>query len=327
MSNSRPYLLLCRSPLHVGCGLSLDDIDLPVMRNVVTGHPMVPGSTLKGCIQEPAATAWSATAGSRLANETLASLFGAEDASPTAPVAETPSAESRKRAGGATGMLCPQDAQLLAMPVASLAGGWAWATSPAVLHRLGRRLLQCGAAALPPVPEPPAQDGNDVALVAAGTPLVFNWADQRRLALADIPLLPEESTTLSAWACWIARSAYPGDEHWQSLVESRFVVVDDEVFDHFCRAATDVRSRNSIGDEGVTDDKFLWREECVPEESLFYGTVSVQAVQDNPGRLDEAQALGFVKACSLQIGGKASVGYGFVDFMPLDAGDAPAGTP
>ena len=304
MSNALAYFLLCRSPLHVGCGISLGDIDQPVMRNVVTGHPMVPASTLKGCLKEPALHAWFANEPRELAERGIKSLFGDEGKD-------------------STGLLCPQDAQLLALPVASLAGGWAWVTCPGVLRGLARRLRQCGAAQSATIPEPRRDDTTkDFALVVGSdSPLAFDWGGTRRVALAETPLHAQDSTALRKWARWIAGSAHRGeaDAEWRNFVVQRFALVGDEIFDHFCTVATDVRSRNRIGEEGVTDNTALWREECVPEHALFYGSISAQAVPSNPRRWSEADALALVGPYSLQFGAKSTIGYGQAEFIPFDA--------
>jgi hypothetical protein len=97
-------------------------------------------------------------------------------------------------------------------------------------------------------------------------------------------------------------------------------------------AAMDVRARNRIGDSGTAADTALWREECVPEEALFAGTLCAQRVPRHA--LTEEHVLALPQASEMQMGGKGSVGYGWVSFMPmawptaLDAdGKSPAGEP
>ena len=298
--NARLYFLLTRSPLHVGCGTSLGFIDKPTLRNVVTRVPMVPGSSVKGCIKEPARR-WSALRGEShdpaLCEQ---SLFGREGAD-------------------GTGMLCPQDAHLLLLPVASWAGGWGWATCPAVLHRLRRAAHSCGLGAPKVVPALPSTE--HALLLNGQSPLIWQHAGGRCLMLAEQLLVAEPETApaaLEAWADWLLPMALAGDDaDWRAAVRQRLALVSNEVFDWLCEVATDVRARNKIGDDGLAEDKKLWREECVPEDALFYGLLSAQTVRANPAGLSELQALDAPERCELQLGGKASIGYGWCRFEPV----------
>jgi CRISPR-associated protein Cmr4 len=46
--------LYTRTPLHIGCGTSVDVVDLPIMRERITGFPVIPGSSLKGVLRDQA---------------------------------------------------------------------------------------------------------------------------------------------------------------------------------------------------------------------------------------------------------------------------------
>src|SRR5690349_23955205 len=106
----RPYLLHALSPLHAGTGQSVGLIDLPIARLRATNIPFVPGSSLKGVLREarrslPAAE-WEA-------------LFG--------PLREVPGAEGDEaREGDHAGALVVGDARLVALPVRSFLGTFAW---------------------------------------------------------------------------------------------------------------------------------------------------------------------------------------------------------
>jgi len=301
--NARLYFLVTRSPLHVGCGDSLGDIDKPTLRNVVTRHPMVPGSMLKGCLRGPAPAAWALPTQEPGLLEN--SLFGREGAD-------------------GTGMLCPQDASLLLLPVACLAGGWAWVTCPAVLHRMARA---AGVCALPAsqarIPDVPLLNSPETAVVrSSGSPLVCRFTGHApSIVLNEEVLALQTHDAAQAWAEWIAALALPGEQHsaWRELMHHNFAIVSNAVFDHLCAVALDVRARNRIADDGVAQDHHLWREECVPEEAVFFGVLAAQRVESNPAGLTEAQALALPQPLDLQLGGKATVGYGWTSFAPVAA--------
>ena len=52
MINTRMYWIHAVTPLHIGSGRGVGFIDLPIMREKVTGWPLVPGSAVKGVMRE-----------------------------------------------------------------------------------------------------------------------------------------------------------------------------------------------------------------------------------------------------------------------------------
>lgn len=296
-SNARLYFLVCRTPLHIGCGDSLGAIDKPTKRHVVTTHPQVPGSALKGCLKVPAA-AWELGERNVPLKDKLGALFGAVDA---------------------TGMLSPQDGALLLMPVACWAGGWAWVTSPAVLHRLQRAASTTALGQANALPASvPAVPTVQTALTPNESALVTSYQNRNAVVLAEEVLEQQPDELAELWAQWLRRTALAGEPAgWCNEFEHRFAIVHDEVFDWLATVGTDVRARNRIEDDGVAADRHLWREECVPEDAVFYGVLCAQPVPGHHPVLTEQQALAAPAACDLQLGGKGSVGYGWVSFRPV----------
>src|SRR5579883_3032511 len=105
------------SALHAGTGQGSGTIDLPIAREKATGLPYLPGSSLKGTLR------------THCAEEKRKEIFGSENAE-----------------GGFAnaGMIQISDQRLLLLPVRSLAGTFAWVTSPYVLRRLKRDLAELG---------------------------------------------------------------------------------------------------------------------------------------------------------------------------------------
>jgi CRISPR-associated protein Cmr4 len=69
-NNIKRHLLTfyTRTPLHVGSGTSVDVVDLPIMRERITGFPVIPSTSLKGVLREEARQ--------QLGEETTRLLFG-----------------------------------------------------------------------------------------------------------------------------------------------------------------------------------------------------------------------------------------------------------
>src|SRR5262249_11585540 len=118
--------------LHPGSGAALGTVDLPVQRERHTHWPTVAGSALKGILRDACREQVKASyqGDRKQADESAAitQLFGP----PTQPSAEH------------AGSVSVTDARLLAYPVRSLKGVFAWVTCPAVLERLQRDVTLVG---------------------------------------------------------------------------------------------------------------------------------------------------------------------------------------
>lgn len=304
--NSLLYLALTRTPTHAGCGAGLDDIDLPIQRSTSTQLPIFTSSTVKGVLRQHAPQEWGCNP-----NEVIA-LFGPE----------------RDKASEHAGMLTPQDAQLLALPVASLQGGWAWVTCTGALSRMRRDALASASSIPPHVPPEP---GQRCVHVPAKSPLVFEVSpapgaapnvvmvlhELTRSAPAATPADVTAQAACAEWGVWLAQHAFAADEaKWRASFAERLVIVPDADFTHLSLVATEVRSRVSLNADRTPKNKALWREECLPADSLLWGMIGAQRVAAS-GLCSETEALARVKPATLQLGGKASVGYGWVEFLPL----------
>jgi CRISPR type III-B/RAMP module RAMP protein Cmr4 len=62
-NNMKRHLLTLytRTPLHVGSGTSVDVVDLPIMRERITGFPVIPASSLKGVLLQRGREVWPST--------------------------------------------------------------------------------------------------------------------------------------------------------------------------------------------------------------------------------------------------------------------------
>ena len=107
------------SPLHAGTGQSIGAIDLAIARDRATQFPYLPGSSIKGSLRDVARQ-------KLVQNALLIKLFGPETAN----------------ASEHAGALIVSDANLLLLPVRSVAGTFAWVTSPIcfIALRVMRRL-------------------------------------------------------------------------------------------------------------------------------------------------------------------------------------------
>ena len=159
---TRPFLLHALSPLHAGTGHTPDIIDLPTARMKGTGIPFMPGSSIKGVLRD---------ARRAIDREKAEAVFGPSD---------DPAAHA--------GALIVGDARLLALPVRSFRGTFAWVTSPLLLTLAKRDLEE-------PSLEVPTINGRAVRL-AQGTTCVH----KDKVYLEDIDLAAEVAAEATAWA-------------------------------------------------------------------------------------------------------------------------------
>jgi len=272
-----------QTSLHPGSGTALGTVDLPVQRERHTQWPVIPGSTLKGIVRDACRRA----AGN---NGDLFAVFGPE------------TAEAGKHAGA----LSLTDARILAFPVRSLRGVFAWVTCPAVLERLQRdlKLADLGNAGF----RLPAEPGKDKALCHADSPLLVGG---KQLVLEEFEF--ERTGDANDLTDWLAVRAV-ADEATQKRLRSHLVVLHDDDFTHFVRHATEVVARVGLDYERKTvKEGALFYEEFLPAETLFYAVVLASASRRNGHSQSAGDILAYVRCHTppyLQIGGDETIGKG-----------------
>lgn len=278
MTHIRLLTLHAITPIHVGTGRGEGVIDLPIARDSVTQHPIIPGSGVKGALRAVADSEESP-----VKRPEARSAFG-------------PPPESAHEYASA---LRFSDARLLALPVNADHGTFAWVTSPFVLARLRR-----DAGSIVDLPSDLPIPG-DAALHAEGA--VVSRAN--RVVLDGVEY---SSGRLEEWAAVLAPLVFPEDALWRTMFEQRLVIVADDAFDQLARDGTDVRAHIRIDPEtGVVHDGALWYEESVPAESVF--TAVVQSVGNHHCAAEAGIAvLEEVLAEDVTFGGGKTTGMGLM---------------
>lgn len=284
-TNTRMYWLHALTPLHVGAGQGAGAIDLPIMRERVTGWPVVPGSAVKGVLADKRC----ATVENRKNDLMLRAAFGSEEAADNA------------------GSLVFSDARIVCLPVRSLYGTFAWVTSPLALERLRRDLACAGLASGLPAYCAMGQE-------QMGVPVASVLPNGGRVYLEDLDLIEQSCEVAQQWVGKIKAWVFPGNPTWQEQFAKRFGVVADDTFDFLCETATEVNARVRIEDDTKTVARgALWYEESLPAESILAGIIWCDRVYPpevaTPEKLLNKYCAG---PLNVQIGGKASTGKGRV---------------
>jgi CRISPR-associated protein Cmr4 len=291
---SRIYSVHCLSPLHVGSGEGVGVIDLPIMREKVTEWPFIPGSSMKGAQRDH----YTAI---RKSDAWIEQAFG--------------KSESKEALAGA---LVVSDAKILAFPVASRYGIFAYVTCPSVISRFSRDAAAAGkcTADIPGLAELVKLPlGENEAYICERVSVSVVSKDNR-IYLDEFEGNAVSKPSLTAWAEWAAGRIFNSDstEQEKTSFEQRLVLVSDDTFQYFVTMCCEVAPRIRILPETkTTQDGAFWYEEYVPTEAIFYGIVwsdRVSGSSDITARekllkeLDERQIL--------QIGGNATTGKGRV---------------
>ena len=279
------------SPVHLGAGQAVGLIDNPIQRERHTGHPCFAGSGIKGAVRH----GFEAMGGDK---GLIDRLFG-------------PDSGSGELHAGA---LSFGDAQLVALPVRSLKGGYVHATCPQALAR-ARRLLGL-------IGQPPAWPS--LPDIAEGNCLLANPAllSGDKLHLEAFEYMAQVSQELPKLSEDLASRALPSGAAYaffRDKLKTDLVVLADTDFAYFAEHAMLVEPHVRIDPEtGTARDGGLFYTENLPPESLL--VAPLLASQTRAGRADghlAAQAvMGHIKTVMdgrlLQIGGDATTGRGLV---------------
>ncbi len=303
-----------QTSLHPGSGTALGTVDLPVQRERHTQWPVIPGSTLKGILRDairervkgnyqPEFEEREENGRSRQVLKRSQRRVANEDDADLVTAFGPGKVEQDTSHAGALSLT---DARILAFPVRSLKGVFAWVTCPAVLERLQRDLNLAGSGA--PAFAPPTGLGKDKALCQQNGPLLV---DGNKLVLEEFEF--ERTGDANTVADWVSQRAV-ADDATKNRLKSHFVVLHDDDFTHFVRHATEVVARVGLDYERKTvKGTALFYEEFLPAETLFYSVVLASASRREGHERTACQVLNYLQEKLpkfLQIGGDETIGKG-----------------
>ena len=236
--------IFTRTPLHVGCGSSVGAVDQPVVRERHTGYPVIPGSTIKGVLADLWLD-WSDPKNPKRDTEGV-DLLGAESGAASA------------------GTLLIGEGKLLAFPVRSAKGCFAWITSPLALERYARDVGE--------QPESLPNLGTSEVLASATVSLGDT------VVLEEYPLalkgaVPAKVVEMLEKLC--------AETLWKGELCGRLAIVNDELFQYFAENACEIANHNRIDDEkGVVSNGALFSQENVHSETMFYSVFRSRDAED-----------------------------------------------
>lgn len=276
------------SPVHMGAGQAVGVIDNPIQRERHTGHPCFAGSGIKGAVRH----GFTAIGGDA---KLIDRLFG-------------PESNSGELHAGAVSF---GDAQLVALPVRSLRGGYVYATCPQALSRAQRLLGLVGQSCAWKVP-----------VVNEGQCLIANPAllSGDKLHLEAFEYVAKVSQELPAISADLAQRGLPaGDAYafFADKLKTDLVVLSDTDFAYFAAHAMLVEPHVRIDEiTGTASDGGLFYTENLPPEALMIAPLLASQTRsgkdDSPAEVVMAQIKAVIDGKLLQIGGDVTTGRGLV---------------
>lgn len=301
--------IFTRTPLHVGAGASVGAIDQPIQRERHTGFPIIPASSLKGSFADQ----WPASYDNAKGGKLRLSMDEKEiDGKKTKILKQADEAAwlfgSNTTDLPFAGSLLFSEARLLAFPIRSARGSYAWITCPLMLQRAKRD----GAISQDWTREP--QD--DQAIFLSKGPLALNDGSQIVLedyAFSQTDTYPQDLADEFA-------TIFHNDALLQSI-KQRLVILSNGMMSHFATTACEIAQHVRISDEtGTAEDGGLFNQENVPSDTLFYSILSATKSRVPSGEWSEQSPQNalkkFISKLSekqnlFQFGGDASTGLGF----------------
>ena len=273
--------LFARTPVHVGAGNSVGAVDAPVQRERHTKIPIIPGSSLKGVLSD----LWNERGedGKLRRSAEGKKLFGEDD----------------NNADAKAGSLLIGEARVLAFPVRSAKGMFAWISCPLVLKRFARDAEVKLEFDEINISEKSCLSGKSV------------FYDNNQVVLEEYVL--ERKGDASGVAAKL-KEYMPENDLWQSI-DDHLVVLSDTLFSYFVENACEVVTRIRVNDQtGTVDKGGLFNQEQVPSETMFYSVLAEQKVGNSSINALAAlqKRLGEIGNV-LQVGGDETIGLGFCD--------------
>lgn len=291
---------LTRTPLHIGAGASVGAIDQPIVRERHTGFPLIPATGQKGSY----ADGWP---GDRVILEDgekdkrikvvkeikeSAWLFGSD-------TTDLPFA----------GSLIFSEARVLAFPIRSAKGSYAWITCPMMLHRAKRDGVPLGE-----IPKEPT-DGEAIFKTGDGAKLDLG----QKIVLEEYCFKADENSSYSKALAQSLADLVPDDKLFATIAD-RLVILGDGMMSYFTTTACEIAQHVRINDEtGTAEDGGLFNQENVPADTLFYAPLSATASrvpQDELKGKKASEAMGkfkerIIEKKVFQFGGDATTGLGW----------------
>jgi len=280
MNKSKILYLFTRTPLHVGAGASVGAIDQPIVRERHTGFPIIPGTSLKGVLRDAASR-------DEMCRQHVDDIFGEGFGSGSDNFS--------------AGKVSFGEAKLLAFPVRSAKGSFAFATCALALERFQRDHGGLGQLKGPAEPQDmTCLAGENVTITRNGQTGVVLEEYKFSRAAGEAGKFPAD------WESELLKLL--DDPVWQ-VGKGRFVLLSNGDFAHFVKNACEISQHVGIDPmKGTAKPGALFNLEAVPAEAFFFAPLTPLARAN--GDLEKLKDF-LNRKPLLQFGGDGTTGLGF----------------
>ena len=315
MKSAKAILFLySESFLHPGAGTSAGVIDLPVQREVHTGYPVIPASSLKGSLRELAER--------KVHKELVEGIFGPELRKKDNQANET----------GFAGAISINDARLLAFPVRSFTRSFFWVTCPLVLGRFKRDLGIMNIDAT--WPDLMVDETTKEALIP-------ETGAEGQIFFEEMDFYARIESGITQFTKFLAENidATLIGGAYHDKIQRDLAVISDSDFNYLVRFGTQVTARtkltslkttNKIQNGDQQEEGNLWYEETLPPECLFYAPIMAEPARggtaasklDTGNKVLEELEKNILTEKFLQVGGNETLGQGWCAVCLRRGGEA-----
>lgn len=290
--------LYTETSMHVGTGVGLGAVDMPIQREKHTGYPIIQASGVKGALRDTVELDLGRD------SQKVKSIFGGA---------------SGDKGEDFAGAMSPSDARILLFPVRALNGVFVWITSPTVLVRFKE--------------ETGLKDVSNICKVEKDAPVQvsnYNLIIAGQIMLEEYTYPAQVSDEAQEWANYLTEKAlHPKtSNYWKKRLREHLVILPDNEFRDFVRYSTEIVTRIKINSDTKTVDKeqgALFTQELLPADSLLYSFVHVTDSRQYAEDQDTGESTTVmqsdvvvktlkeaIKHHPVQIGGDETVGRGRV---------------
>lgn len=221
--------------LHIGEEQGLGYIDLPIQREIHTGFPTVPSSSLKGALR-------------RVISDNEQNFYGDID-----------------KGINQRGSIIFGDLNILLFPVKTITGLFVYLTCPYILTNFGEGEVSQEATNL--INE---KSNGNILCHTECTALINN-----RVILEEFEFIKQNNSEDKQVNCIlesILKRIQGSDKSGYVTLPQNICIVSNDAFASFVDIYTEIRTRIKLGDDGIVEHgPFI--QEFVPKETIFYGEI------------------------------------------------------